>query len=269
MRARGCLNNLVFVGLLAVFFGLSSYFWFKFFVRGKSIATPALVGRSMADARALSSDSGLMLEIDPTQERYSDEVPRGAVVWQNQRPGQLVKRGTRIIVAQSLGPLILRVPDVAGQTARAAMLQFGQLNLTAGTLAYIPRGGAPGVIATDPPIGSVVAGETPISILVGVEPPPARYVMPDLIDRPLDATRATLEVRGLTVAQVRFEPYAGISDGTIIRQFPLPGAPVSSRDAISLVVSRQDAPSPAAVPPALPAEPTAPAPPAPAPGGPE
>ncbi|MFN2442090.1 MAG: PASTA domain-containing protein [Thermoanaerobaculia bacterium] len=240
MRARGCLNNLVFVGLLAVFFGLSSYFWFKYFVRGRSIATPALVGQPLTDARAISSDSGLLLEVDQSRERHSDEVPRGGVVWQNQRPGQLVKRGTRIIVAPSLGPLILRVPDVTGQTARAARLQSGQLGLTPGPVADLPRAGPPGVLATHPPVGSVVAAEMPVSLLAGVELPPVRWVMPDVIDQPLEPIRAALEVRGLRVAQVRFEPYPGISEGTIIRQFPLPGSPVSSRDPISLVVSRQE-----------------------------
>lgn len=240
MRARGCLNNLVFVGLLTVFFGLSSYFWFKYFVRGRSIATPTLVGMSIADARALSSDSGLLLEVDQSRERHSDEVPRGGVVWQNRRPGQLVKRGTGIIVAPSLGPLILRVPDVAGQTSRAARLQFGQLGLTPGPVAHLPRAGAPGTLATYPPVGSVVSPETPVSLLVGVERPPVRWVMPDVIDFSLEPTRAALEVRGLRVAQVRFEPYPGIAEGTIIRQFPLPGAPVSSRDPISLVVSRPE-----------------------------
>lgn len=240
MRARGCLINLVFVGLLTVFFGVSSYFSFKYFVRGRSIATPALVGRPIAEARALSSDSGLLLEVDQERERHSDEVPRGAVVWQNQRPGQLVKRGTRLIVAPSLGPLILRVPDVTGQTSRAARLQFGQLGLTPGPLAHLPQAGTPGILATYPPVGSVVSQEMPVSLLVGVERPPVRWVMPDVIDLALDPTRAALEVRGLRVAQVRFEPYPGIAEGTIIRQFPLPGAPVSARDPISLVVSRQE-----------------------------
>jgi eukaryotic-like serine/threonine-protein kinase len=266
MRARGCLNHLVFVGLLTVFFGVSSYFWFKYFVRGRSIATPTLVGRPIADARALSSDSGLLLEVDQSRERHSDEVPRGAVVWQNQRPGQLVKRGTRIIVAPSLGPLILRVPDVAGQTARAARLQFGLLGLAPGAVAHLPRSGAPGVLATYPPIGSVVAPEMPVSLLIGVEQPPVRWVMPDVIDRALEPTRAALEVRGLRVAQVRFEPYPGISEGTIIRQFPLPGAPVSARDPISLVVSRQEG-SPFQ-PAELPAQPPPPAPLAPSGGTP-
>ncbi|HEU5163342.1 MAG TPA: PASTA domain-containing protein [Thermoanaerobaculia bacterium] len=237
---KGCLNNVVFLMLLAVGFGVSSYFWFKFFVRGRSIGTPALVGRSLPDARALSSDSGLVLSEDTSKDRHSDTVPPGAVVWQNQRPGTLVKRGTRIIVGRSLGPLILRVPDLEGESPRTALLRFNQLNLRLGYVANVPRTGKAGIVAADPPEGVVVQAQRPISLLSAFEAPPRRWVMPDLIERELDPVRATLEIRGLRVAQVRYEPYPGLPDGRIIRQYPAAGAPVSAKDAISLVVSRQE-----------------------------
>lgn len=236
---KGCFANVVFVLLLAIGFGVSSYFWFKYFVRGRSIGTPSLVGRNLADARAISSDSGLLLDPDPTRDRHSDRVSRGAIVWQNQRPGTLVKRGTRMIVGRSLGPLILRVPDLEGQSPRTALLEFNQLNLRLGYVANIPWE-KDGVIAADPPEGVVVPAQRAISLLSGAPPPPRRFVMPDLIEYEAEAVRASLEAKGLHVAQVRYEPYPGLPDGRIIRQYPPAGAPVSARDAIALVVSRQE-----------------------------
>jgi beta-lactam-binding protein with PASTA domain len=64
--------------------------------------------------------------------------------------------------------------------------------------------------------------------------------MPDLIDKQLEMVRPTLEARGLNVATVKYEAYPGIADGIIIRQYPLRGAPVSTRDPISVVVSRHE-----------------------------
>jgi len=116
MRLRGCLGNLLYLSLLLVAFGASSYFWFKFFVRGKSLQTPNLVGRSLADARAMASDLGLVMMVDNREDRNSDRVPPGAVVWQNRSARSLIKRGTRLYVGQSLGPLVLRVPDLTGQS---------------------------------------------------------------------------------------------------------------------------------------------------------
>ncbi|MGZ8852048.1 MAG: hypothetical protein ACXW2X_01550, partial [Thermoanaerobaculia bacterium] len=45
---------------------------------------------------------------------------------------------------------------------------------------------------------------------------------------------------GLIVSTVKYETYPGLRDGIIIRQYPLRGAPVSGRDPITVVVTRQE-----------------------------
>jgi beta-lactam-binding protein with PASTA domain len=119
------------------------------------------------------------------------------------------------------------------------VLRLGQQNLRSGSISYIAAA-QQGILAADPPKGTVVAAQTPVSLLVGVAPPPTTFIMPDLIDHPLDRVRPYLEGRGLIVSTVKFEAYPGIRDGIIIRQFPLRGAPVSARDPITVVVSRQE-----------------------------
>lgn len=238
---RGCLGSLVFAVLLLLAFGGSTYFWFTFFVKGRSLPTPNLIGRSVADARRLTQDLGVDLEVDEEHRRNSDKVPVGHIVWQNRTPGatSFIKRGSALKVELSAGPLVLRVPDLAGETSGTGMLRLGQQNLKVATLSYVETDGK-GILSADPPAGTVVAPQSGISLLVSVPPMPPRYVMPDLIDKRLDLVRPALEARGLAVAQVRFEAYPGIPDGIIIRQYPLRGAAVSSRDPISVVVSRQE-----------------------------
>ena len=237
-RLRGCIINFAFGAVLFVVFGLSSYFSFIFFVRGKSIRTPNLVGRTLAEARAETSDLGLILELDSTHERNSDEVGVGAVVWQSRQPGRLIKRGSQLFVAESLGPLVLEIPDLSGTSSRAALGEFSQRNLNVINLSYIEVPGAAGLVATNPPVGTRVKSGTPVSLLVAVEDHPQTYVMPDLIDRPVDVVREELARLGLELATIRHESYPGIPDGTIIRQFPLPGAPVNRNRPISVVASK-------------------------------
>jgi beta-lactam-binding protein with PASTA domain len=239
MTKPGCLNRVVFFVLLVVAFGFSSFFWFRIFVRGSSIPAPNLIGRSLTEARAMASDAGLVLEVDNSRDRNSDTVPLGAVVWQNRAGGSHVKRGTRLIAGQSLGPLVIRVPDLTGQSPRTALLRFSQRNLRLGNLSYVPRETA-GIVSADPPVDTVVPGQTAVSLLVGFATPPAAYVMPDLIDRSFEEVRPSLEATGLRVSNVRYEAYPGIQDGVIIRQYPLGGFPVTSRDPITLVVTRQE-----------------------------
>jgi serine/threonine-protein kinase len=238
---RGCFGNLLFGTLLMIVFGSSTYFWFTYFVKGRSLPTPNLIGKSIADARRITQDLGIELQVDESRRRNSDKVPVGNIVWQNRTPGatSFIKRGSAVRVELSAGPLVLRVPDFAGVTAGTGMLRLGQLNLKLANFTYVAADGN-GIIAADPPTQTVVAPQTGVSLLVAVPSAPAHYVMPDLIDRPLDQVRPALDARGLNVATVKFEAYPGIADGIIIRQYPLRGAPVSTRDPISVVVSRQE-----------------------------
>ncbi len=238
---RGCLQTVFFSVFLLAVFGASTYFWFTFFVKGRSLPTPNLIGKSVAEATRLTSDLGIGLEIDHGHRRNSDRVPVGHVVWQNRTPGaaSFIKRGSSIRVELSSGPLVLRIPDLAGQTSGTSLLRLGQLNLQVGNLSYVAAEPA-GVLAADPARGTIVAPQTKVSLLVAVPPAPPTYVMPDLIDRRLELVRPDLERQKLKVTTVKFEAYPGIADGVIIRQYPLRGAPVSSRDAISLVVSRSE-----------------------------
>lgn len=247
---RGCLHHVLFGALLLLIFGSSTYFWFTFFVKGRSLPTPNLIGRSVSEARRMTQDLGVELEVDETHRRNDDKVPVGHIVWQNRNPGatSFIKRGSAMRVELSAGPLVLRVPDLAGASAGTAILRLGQQNLKPGNVTYVASA-TPGVLAADPPATTVVAPQTGVSVLVGVAPPPAEYVMPDLIDRPFDRVRPALESRGLHVSTVKYEAYPGIADGTVIRQYPLRGAPVSTNDPISVVVSRQEEGGFAPVPP--------------------
>ena len=238
---RGCLHNLLFGVLLFGVFGASTYFWFTFFVKGRSLPTPNLIGKSVAEARRITGDLGVELQVDESHRRNSDKVPVGHIVWQNRPAGaaSFIKRGSTIKVELSAGPLVLRVPDLVGESPGTGMLRLGQQNLKRAELAYV-ESDARGILAVDPPAGTVVGPQSGVSLLVAVPPSAARYVMPDLINQRLDVVRPALEGRGLTVATVKYEAYPGIANGIIIRQYPLRGSPVSSRDPISVVVSQQE-----------------------------
>ncbi len=239
---RGCFETLLFAVVVLAVFGFSSYFWFNFFVRGQSLPTPNLIGKSVAEAKALCLDAGVNLIVDKPL-RNSDKVPAGNIAWQNRDSGatSFIKRGATIKVELSAGPLVIRVPDLDAQSARTALLRLGQQNLKMGNLSYVEGASTKdGIVSTEPPTGTVVAAQTPVSLLVNVPSSGGDYVMPDLIDHSLDSVRPTLESRGLHVTTVKFEAYPGIADGIIIRQFPLRGAHVSSRDAISVVVSKAE-----------------------------
>jgi len=211
---RGCLSNLLFGCLLFAAFGFSTYFWFNFFVRGRSLPTPNLIGKSVNEARAICSDAGVVIEVGD-HVRNSDKVPAGYVAWQNRDAGatSFIKRGARLKVELSAGPLVIHVPDLDAQSPRTALLRLGQQNLKIGNLSYVEAmSPKEGIVATEPPNGTVVAAQTPVSLLVNMPVTSRTYVMPDLIDHALDSVRPGLEANGLHVATVKFEAYPGLKE---------------------------------------------------------
>ncbi|MDX1584288.1 MAG: PASTA domain-containing protein, partial [Thermoanaerobaculia bacterium] len=202
--------------------------------------TPNLAGRTMSNARALASDIGIVIEEAPNQERHSETVPPERVVWQSRSPGTAIKHGSTLLVARSLGPLVTEVPDISGESPRAAMLEFSQRGFGFGSLSQMALGGTRSVVTSSPPAGTVVSGQTPVSLLVSSGESPRKYVMPDLIDRGVEEVTRELEERGFQVDNVRHESYPGIPEGVIIRQYPMPGAPLTHDDVITLTVSRGD-----------------------------
>ena len=235
------MNRFLFTILVLIAFGVSTYVSFTLFIRGRSVSTPNLIGKSVNEAKAICADLGVTVSVGE-QRRGSDKIPAGNIAWQNRTPGttNLIKRGTDIHVELSTGPLVLRVPNLDGQSPRVAMLLLGRQNLNLDNLTYVDGGGKQVVVGEDPPRDTVVPAQSKISLLVNTPAPSPPYVMPDLIDQPLDGVRPALERHGLTISTVKFEAYPGIADGIIIRQFPLRGAPVSGRDPITVVVSKEE-----------------------------
>ena len=231
-----------YAGALVVLFVVSAYTSFNLFVRSGVTRTPDLTGLGSEDSRALLAAQGLGWTEEEGGGRYSESVPLGNVVQQFPRAGSLVKRGSEVEVVLSLGPERLTVPDLKGHALQAAQVALAASGLLLGrTVAVYGREAGPGtVVEQHPAPGAPVAPETPVDLLVALAAAGQTYLMPDLVYRQYEEVRRFFVLRGMAMGNVRFEPYEGVAAGVILRQFPLPGHPLSRRDAVSLVVASPD-----------------------------
>jgi len=142
-------------------------------------------------------------------------------------------------VVLSLGVRQASVPNLAGKAMTAAQVTVHAEGLELGdTLAIASSVGEAGtIVGQDPPPGASVPAGTRVDLLVALDSPSETFVMPDLVYRRYEPVRRYFEGGGFHMGTVKFEPYEGISDGTILRQSPLPGHPLRRRDVISLVVA--------------------------------
>ena len=224
--------------LAAVFLG-AVWFGFRRAIVGRSVAVPELAGKTPDEAFRIVRGVGLKLEEQENRARYDDRIPAGRVLLQQPEAGSLAKPAQIVRVVLSLGRRELRVPELAGLAPRAAALKLSRESLELGAASWLREPGLPsGIVAQDPePETPAEKGEA-VRVLTNRGAPERRIVMPDLVGKDAEAARARLEKFGFKVGSARFEAYEGVRPNTVLKQFPPAGYPLSSREVVSLTVSR-------------------------------
>jgi beta-lactam-binding protein with PASTA domain len=186
----------------------------RFAIHGREVAVPNLVGRVPAEARRISEEGGFEMAVE--RQYYSPSVPEGKILSQLPPAGTLVRRGWEIRVATSLGPQRVEVPNVMGQSERAAEMNIGRRGLDVGTVAMMPSSGvAPDEVLSQSPLPNAGGLSSPrISLLVAQPLPAHAFVMPSFIGQPLSSVKLILQNAGLRVGTVSETPTANSSVST-------------------------------------------------------
>jgi beta-lactam-binding protein with PASTA domain len=199
-------------------------------IHGREVLIPKLVGMTPVEAERLALQNGLLVEVE--NRFYSAEVPEGRILSQAPPPGTKVRRGWRVRLAESLGPQRVTIPDVVGQSSRAAEINLRRRGLEPGTVAVAHLGDQPleQVVAQSPPAAAEVSSPK-VDLLYAAAPDAPSYVLPNFVGRPLaDAVRA-IENAGLKVGAVRTSttPAAQPGNGAtvVVHQSPAAGQRVT------------------------------------------
>jgi len=207
-------------------------------IHGRQVRVPNIVGMTAVEARKTAASSGLLL--DREGGFYSRDVPGGRVLSQIPAAGTLVRRGWRVRVAESLGPQRTAVPDLLGESRRAAEINITRRGLDVGTaaVAHIPDQPPDQVVAQSPPPNAQGAASPKINLLVTAPAEPAALIMPSFVGHPLaDAARSTQDA-GLRVAVVNNVPAPTLPAGTVLKQSPGAGQKVTPGTAVTFDVAQ-------------------------------
>ena len=216
----------------------------RFAIHGREVAVPKVVGMTIAQAEQAAIDSGLPLAREDRY--YSETVPEGRVISQVPAPGTRVRRGWRVRVAESLGPQKVTIPDVVGQSDRAAELNLSRRGLNVGSVASVadPQVPPDQVIAQSPPANAQGISAPKVNLLVSAAAPAEEaWVMPELSGLTVADATAAVTTAGLKVGRIRLvtDPQAPpTTDSAAPAANAKTPAPKASPDAI---VVRQSPPS--------------------------
>jgi beta-lactam-binding protein with PASTA domain len=171
-------------------------------IHGHEVAVPDLVGKSPVAARMIAEQSGLELNVE--RQYYSPIVPEGKILSQLPPAGSQVRRGWQVRVAESLGPQRVAIPNVIGQSERAANINIRRRGLDVGAIAQMQSPDAPDsqVLAQAPPPNASGVAAPKISLLVAAPSQPQTLVMPSFVGQPLGTVTQTVQDAGLHIGTV-------------------------------------------------------------------
>lgn len=215
----------------------------------REVRVPDLRNKTPADARRVAEESGLAAQVDSNY--YSPTVPEGMVLSQIPAGGTLVRRGWEVRLALSLGPQRVTIPQVVGQSERAAAIAIAERGLQLSSSENVQLTGfdAGQVIAQNPPANATDISAPKISLLVAQAPSPQAFVMPSFIGQPLGSVTITLQNAGFSVGKVTVEPPTPATSGAnsaVTVQVATQASPVTptqpAPSPASIVVSQDPAP---------------------------
>jgi beta-lactam-binding protein with PASTA domain len=207
-------------------------------IHGREVAVPDLVGKTPVEARRAADASGFQFEVE--RQYYSPKVPEGRILSQLPPAGTKIRRGWQIRVAQSMGPQRMEIPNVLGQSQRAAELNIRRRGLDVGAVAQIQLSSAQAdqVIAQDPTPSAGSISVPKISLLAAQSPSPQAFVMPSFVGQTLGNVDAALKDAGLKVGVVT-ETAPHTESASTLSPAPVPA---TSSSPASIIVSQSPGP---------------------------
>jgi|GEM_PF-965875 len=204
-----------------------------------SAVMPNAVGRPVKEITGPLRAAGISVKV----RRVWNDAPKNQVLTQDPEPGVVVKGRDVVTLRVSRGPKPRKVPQVEGLTTAGAGYLIGKAGLTVGTITFVdsPRVAVGAVAATRPAIGTEVARDAPIDVLVSSGPTPVP--MPELANVPETAAIDTLKSDGFVVAiQTRLVATGLPGVGTVLAQSPAAGTLVRPGELVVVTVGRAPVP---------------------------
>lgn len=245
---RRFFSYLVRVLVLIVVFMVSALTAMRLAIHGRQATVPKLIGMTPREAQRKVAAGGLVLE--STERFYSTEVPEGRILSQAPPPGEQVRRGWRVRVAESMGPQRVVIPDLIGGSERAAEINIRRRGLEMGSVATaeLPGGPTDQIVAQSPPANAVNVSAPKVSILVAAPAERPSFVMPDLSGQSEDDAVNEILKAGLRVGTIASQPVSAANASSpetlpagfrmVVKTAPAAGQRVWEGQNVNLEVTR-------------------------------
>ncbi len=200
-----------------------------------AVQVPSLQCLSVPEAETILGERRLRL--GQVYQRASNACPDGGIVAQSPPRGRTVRPGTTIevvITGNGSAPASgITVPELTGLTPAEAQSQLRATGLDIGRIAKESAAAPLGtIVSQSPTAGSSATRGSRINITVASE-----VRIPDLRQLSRQEAVRKLQESSLGLGRVT-EESSSQPNGTIIKQWPLPGVPAAANDQVDITVAK-------------------------------
>ena len=214
---------------------------------------PNVVGLSLEEAQRLAGTGGLGIKVE--DRLFSSQYGENRVVSQVPAAGDSTKAGQDIHVLVSLGAPRVSIPELVGESVRAAQVTAVQRGLTLGDVATVHWTGTESdqVVAQEPPPSAAPARSPAVNLLVSLGEPPEDFVCPNFVGMAFGQARSAAAKAGFTVGEAAAAPAppplaipapagappsaSAAPSGTILSQSPAAGSRIEAGATLTFTVA--------------------------------
>jgi len=219
-------HRLIYVaGGLALVLAVAIATWW--FSSGRYQRIPVLHGLTLKAARNVLGNEGLRVRLGAP---VHNPLRKGEVVRAIPARSSRVASGTAVTLILSLGPHILDVPNVSGESEAAARAYLTEHHFTVGkdkpaTSSIVPAGY---VIGTMPGAYSKIPMSQPVRLIISAGPP-----LPNFVGAQVSAAQAAAAAGGYTINPIANAKGSQPAD-TITSQSPAPNTPITQGEVVTV-----------------------------------
>lgn len=243
-KANKMIGRIIKIAVLFISFvlvvGLSAYFALTLIIKSEdTVVVPVLVGKNVVYVLEFLTDLGLNTKVKGSE--YSTDVPKNHVIFQEPEPGAEIKKGRDVRIILSKGAKTILVPNLRGLSVQQSRINLEDNGLCQGEISstHSQSINTDGIIAQDPPSGTVITRGGCINLLVSMGMRPQAYMMPDLLGLSLDNAIPLIERSDLVLEDISSIFYENKPQNTIVRQEPPAGHRVLAGNLVSLVINKK------------------------------
>jgi serine/threonine-protein kinase len=198
---------------------------------GRYTKLPPMHGLAASAARSDLTKLGFSVHMAKAQ--YS-ALPKGEVILTMPKAGTKVAGGSPVALVLSLGPRMIQMPNVTGDTLPQAKLALRSARLQLGAVSRTVSGTVPAgdVISSNPQAYTTWPQTRPVGLTISEGPG-----LPDFVGESFPFAQAAAQTGGYRVQQV-LDRKSKAPAGQITGQSPMPNTPIKPGEVVTVRVSQ-------------------------------